>query len=305
MGPPGVAAGARPPPPAGSSPRIMSSVTPVSVGSFTIGGDHPLVLIAGPCVIESEQHAHDVAGRLCEIARRAGVAWIFKASYDKANRTSNRSFRGPGLEEGLRVLAGIKSAYGVPILTDIHEPAHARPAASVADVLQIPAFLSRQTDLLVAAARTGRVVNIKKGQFLAPDDMKHAVAKVREGGNEQVLVTERGTSFGYHNLVVDMRALPMMRAEGVPVVFDVTHSLQLPGAGNGVTAGQAQYIEPLACAGVAAGVDGLFLEVHEDPPKAKSDAQNALKLADLEPLLHRLLAIDRIVRAASEVRSRG
>ena len=283
-------------------PRIMCPVTPVSVGNVAIGGDHPLVLIAGPCVIESEQHARDVAGRLCEIARRAGVACIFKASYDKANRTSNRSFRGPGLEEGLRVLAGIKSAYGVPILTDIHEPSHARPASSVADVLQIPAFLSRQTDLIVAAARTGRVVNIKKGQFLAPDDMKHAIAKVRDAGNDQVLVTERGTSFGYHNLVVDMRALPMMRAEGVPVVFDVTHSLQLPGAGNGVTAGQAQFIEPLACAGVAAGVDGLFLEVHEDPPKAKSDAQNALKLSDLEPLLHRVLAIDRIVRTAHQRR---
>jgi 2-dehydro-3-deoxyphosphooctonate aldolase (KDO 8-P synthase) len=283
-------------------PRIMCPVTPVSVGNVAIGGDHPLVLIAGPCVIESEQHARDVAGRLCEIARRVGVACIFKASYDKANRTSNRSFRGPGLEEGLRVLAGIKSAYGVPILTDIHEPSHARPASSVADVLQIPAFLSRQTDLIVAAARTGRVVNIKKGQFLAPDDMKHAIAKVRDAGNDRVLVTERGTSFGYHNLVVDMRALPMMRAEGVPVVFDVTHSLQLPGAGNGVTAGQAQFIEPLACAGVAAGVDGLFLEVHEDPPKAKSDAQNALRLSDLEPLLHRVLAIDRIVRTAHQSR---
>jgi 2-dehydro-3-deoxyphosphooctonate aldolase (KDO 8-P synthase) len=184
----------------------------------------------------------------------------------------------------------------VPILTDIHEPSHAKAAASVADILQIPAFLSRQTDLLVAAAETGRVVNIKKGQFLAPDDMKHAIAKVRDAGNSRVVVTERGTSFGYHNLVVDMRALPIMRAEGVPVVFDVTHSLQLPGAGQGVTAGQAEFIEPLASAGVAAGVDGVFFEVHEAPARAKSDAQNALELAKLEPLLRRLLAIDAIVR---------
>jgi 2-dehydro-3-deoxyphosphooctonate aldolase (KDO 8-P synthase) len=262
------------------------------------------VLVAGPCVIESEQHTTDLAGRLVEIAKRAGVPFVFKASYDKANRTSIRSFRGPGLDEGLRVLAGIKSRYNVPILTDIHEPAHARPAADVADVLQIPAFLARQTDLLVAAAKTGRVVNIKKGQFLAPDDMTHAVAKVVESGNPRVILTERGTSFGYHNLVVDMRALPIMRRLGVPVIFDVTHSLQLPGGGDGVTAGLAQYIEPLASAGVAAGVDGVFLEVHEDPPRAKSDAQNALRLDALEPLLHRLKAIDAIVKE-TEVKVRG
>jgi 2-dehydro-3-deoxyphosphooctonate aldolase (KDO 8-P synthase) len=279
-------------------------VTPLQVGDLTIGGGSPLVLVAGPCVIESEQHTTDLAGRLVEIAKRAGVPFVFKASYDKANRTSIRSFRGPGLDEGLRVLAGIKSRYNVPILTDIHEPAHARPAADVADVLQIPAFLARQTDLLVAAAKTGRVVNIKKGQFLAPDDMTHAVAKVVESGNPRVILTERGTSFGYHNLVVDMRALPIMRGLGVPVIFDVTHSLQLPGGGDGVTAGLAQYIEPLASAGVAAGVDGVFLEVHEDPPRAKSDAQNALRLDALEPLLHRLKAIDAIVKE-TEVKVRG
>jgi 2-dehydro-3-deoxyphosphooctonate aldolase (KDO 8-P synthase) len=279
-------------------------VTPLQVGDLTIGGGSPLVLVAGPCVIESEQHTTDLAGRLVEIAKRAGVPFVFKASYDKANRTSIRSFRGPGLDEGLRVLAGIKSRYNVPILTDIHEPAHARPAADVADVLQIPAFLARQTDLLVAAAKTGRVVNIKKGQFLAPDDMTHAVAKVVESGNPRVILTERGTSFGYHNLVVDMRALPIMRRLGVPVIFDVTHSLQLPGGGDGVTAGLAQYIEPLASAGVAAGVDGVFLEVHEDPPRAKSDAQNALRLDALEPLLHRLKAIDAIVKE-TEVKVRG
>jgi 2-dehydro-3-deoxyphosphooctonate aldolase (KDO 8-P synthase) len=279
-------------------------VTPVQVGDVRIGGGAPLVLIAGPCVIESAGHASDLAGQLLEIARRSRVPFVFKASYDKANRTSGRSFRGPGLDEGLAVLAGIKSRYGIPVLTDIHEPSHAKAAADVADVLQIPAFLSRQTDLLVAAAKTGRVVNIKKGQFLAPDDMKHAIAKVVEAGNPHVVVTERGTTFGYHNLVVDMRAFPMMRELGVPVVFDVTHSLQLPGGGDGVTAGLAQYIEPLASAGVAAGVDGIFLEVHEDPARAKSDAQNALRLDKLEPLLHRLKAIDAIVKEA-EVRLRG
>jgi 2-dehydro-3-deoxyphosphooctonate aldolase (KDO 8-P synthase) len=277
-------------------------VTPVTLGDISLGGGSPLVLVAGPCVIESERHATDLAGRLVEIARRAGVPYIFKASFDKANRTSAASFRGPGLDEGLRVLASIKSRYRVPILTDIHEASQAAAAADVADVLQIPAFLSRQTDLLVAAARTGRVVNIKKGQFLAPDDMKHAIAKVTGAGNARVVVTERGVSFGYHNLVVDMRAFPVMRALGVPVIFDVTHSLQLPGGGDGVTAGQAEFIEPLASAGVAAGVDGVFLEVHDDPPRAKSDAQNALKLDLLAPLLHRLTAIDAIVKTGAAVR---
>ena len=269
---------------------------PVDLGDISIGGGRPIVLIAGPCVIESEQHATELAGRLVEIARRARVPFIFKASYDKANRTSGTSFRGPGLDEGLRVLAAIKSRLHVPILTDVHESSQASAAADVADVLQIPAFLSRQTDLIVAAAKTGRVVNIKKGQFLAPEDVRHAVAKATDAGNRRVIVTERGTSFGYHNLVVDMRAFPMMRAMDVPVVFDVTHSLQRPGGGNGVTAGLAEYIEPLASAGVAAGVDGVFLEVHEDPSRAKSDAQNALRLDKLEPLLERLTDIDRITK---------
>jgi 2-dehydro-3-deoxyphosphooctonate aldolase (KDO 8-P synthase) len=276
----------------------MQSVTPLQLGDIAIGGGSPFVLIAGPCVIESEAHALDLAGRLVDIARRTRVPFIFKASYDKANRTSGRSFRGPGLDEGLRVLAQIKARFQVPILTDIHEPSHAAAAAGVADVLQIPAFLCRQTDLLVAAAKTGRVVNIKKGQFLAPDDVKHAIAKVVDAGNPRVLLTERGTSFGYHNLVVDMRAFPMMRAQGVPVVFDVTHSLQLPGGGDGVTAGQAEFIVPLASAGVAAGVDGVFLEVHEEPARAKSDAQNALRLDALESLLQRLIAIDAIAKRA-------
>lgn len=274
----------------------MATVTPVQIGDLALGGDRPFVLIAGPCVIESERHAGDLAARLVEIAKRHHVPLIFKASYDKANRTSGRSFRGPGLDEGLRVLTGIKRRSDVLILTDIHEPSQAARAAEVADVLQIPAFLCRQTDLIVAAAKTGRAVNIKKGQFLAPGDVRHAVAKVVDAGNPRVFVTERGTSFGYHNLVVDMRAFPMIRELGVPVVFDVTHSLQLPGGGDGVTAGLAQYIEPLASAGVAAGVDGVFLEVHDNPAQAKSDAQNALRLDLLEPLLLRLTALDAVVK---------
>jgi 2-dehydro-3-deoxyphosphooctonate aldolase (KDO 8-P synthase) len=273
-------------------------VREVALRDVVFGGERPFVLIAGPCVIESEAHATEVAARLVDITRRLGVPFVFKASYDKANRTSGQSFRGPGLDEGLRVLASVKSRLKVPILTDIHEPAHAPKVADVADVLQIPAFLSRQTDLIVAAAKTGRIVNIKKGQFLAPDDVRHAVAKAVDAGNARVIVTERGTSFGYHNLIVDMRALPMMREQGFPVVFDVTHSLQLPGAGDGVTAGLAQYIAPLASAGVAAGVDGLFLEVHEEPDRARSDAQNALRLDLLEPLLRRLMAIDAITKSA-------
>jgi 2-dehydro-3-deoxyphosphooctonate aldolase (KDO 8-P synthase) len=299
-----------PPLPHLPSISIMVLVNPVTIGDIAIGGGRPLVLVAGPCVIESETHASDLAGRLAAIAGRLGVPFIFKASYDKANRTAGTSFRGPGLDEGLRILARIKSTHRVPILTDIHEPSQARAAAEVADVLQIPAFLSRQTDLIVAAAKTGRVVNIKKGQFLAPDDIRHALAKAVAAGNTRVVVTERGTSFGYHNLVVDMRAFPMMRALGVPVVFDVTHSLQLPGGGDGVTAGQAEYIEPLAAAGVAAGVDGVFLEVHENPSSARSDAQNALQLDLLEPLLRRLMAIDAIAKhldspVAREVRVDG
>ena len=271
----------------------------VTAGRVALGGGAPLALIAGPCVIESSEHASMLGGALADIAKRCGVPLIFKASYDKANRTSLRSFRGPGLTEGLKVLAGIKERLNLPILTDIHEAGQAAPVADVADVLQIPAFLSRQTDLLVAAAKTGRAVNIKKGQFLAPADMKHAIAKVTESGNHQVFVTERGFSFGYNNLVVDMRAFPMLRSLGYPVVYDATHSLQLPGGGDGVTAGQAEYIEPLAAAAVAAGVDGLFIEVHDNPVMAKSDGQNALPLERLEPLLRRLMRIDAATREES------
>lgn len=260
------------------------------------GGGAPLALIAGPCVIESEAHAVELALAIREVVQAAGVPWVFKASFDKANRTSITSFRGPGLDKGLRTLAEVKQRAQVPVLTDIHEAWQAPPVAAVVDVLQIPAFLCRQTDLIVAAAQTGRVVNVKKGQFLAPPDMRHAIAKVRDTGNDRVIVTERGTSFGYHNLVVDMRAFPMLRALGAPVVFDVTHSLQLPGAGDGVTAGQAEFIETLASAGVAAGVDGLFLEVHERPDQAKSDAQNALRLDLLAPLLGKMVRLHAIAQ---------
>lgn len=272
---------------------------PVQFGGLTVGSGGPLLLIAGPCVIESEAHAVSTAIAVRDIARRAGVPYVFKASYDKANRTSGGSFRGPGLREGLRVLARVREAAEVPILTDIHEASQAEPAAEIADILQIPAFLSRQTDLLVAAAHTGRVVNIKKGQFLAPADMRHAIAKVVGAGNSRVIVTERGSSFGYNNLVVDMRAFPILRSLGFPVIYDVTHSLQLPGGGDGVTAGQAEFIEPMASAGVAAGIDGIFMEVHERPEQAKSDAQNALRLDLLEPLLARLVRIHDVARRAA------
>ena len=273
----------------------------VTAGSVRVG-DGSLTLIAGPCVIESEAHAVETALALRDITRRAGVPFIFKASYDKANRTSGTSFRGPGLNEGVRVLGRVRESAGVAILTDIHEPSHAAAAAEVADVLQIPAFLSRQTDLIEAAARTGRAVNVKKGQFLAPLDMRHVIAKITAAGNRNVIVTERGVSFGYNNLVVDMRAFPILRSLGFPVVYDVTHSLQLPGAGDGVTAGQAEFIEPMARAGVAAGVDGVFMEVHQEPARAKSDAQNALKLDRLPALLDTLVQIHQVVRGSAVTR---
>ncbi len=270
----------------------------VRVGPVALGAA-PLALIAGPCVIESEAHTLQLARAIADVARRVGVPLIFKASFDKANRTSIDSFRGPGLDAGLAVLAAVRAEIGVPVLTDIHEPSQAAPVAAVADVLQIPAFLCRQTDLLVAAARTGAAVNVKKGQFLAPGDMRHVAAKLTAAGAERVILTERGTSFGYHNLVVDMRSFPQLRELGWPVIYDVTHSLQLPGAGDGRTSGQAEFIEPLASAGVAAGVDGVFLEVHDDPPRAPSDGDNALALDRLEPLLRRLVAIRNAVGPAA------
>jgi len=267
----------------------------MQVGPISINGES-LSLIAGPCVIEDKAQTLKLATSIRDIAQRCKMPFIFKASYDKANRTSVNSFRGPGLDEGLRVLANVKSEIGAPILTDVHEPSQVNAVAKIADVLQIPAFLCRQTDLLTTAARTGRVVNIKKGQFMSPHDMRYAVEKVASEGNSKVLVTERGTSFGYHNLVVDMRTFPILRTLGHPVIFDVTHSLQQPGAGNGVTSGQAEFIETLASAGVAAGADGLFLEVHEEPTRAKSDAQNTLSLDHLEPLLVRLSRIAAAVK---------
>lgn len=248
-------------------------------------------LIGGPCVIESRDHALRMAHSISEITAAAGVPYVFKASFDKANRTSVRSFRGPGLEKGLEVLAEVRSEVGVPVLSDVHEPAQARECAAVLDVIQIPAFLCRQTDLLVAAARTGRIVNIKKGQFVSPSDIGHAVEKVHEAGNPNVVLTERGSSFGYNNLVVDFRSFPIMQSLGCPVVFDVTHSLQLPGGQGAVSGGQPEYIPVLARAGVAAGVDGVFMEIHDNPREALSDGPNALDLALLPGLLAELVAI--------------
>ncbi len=267
-----------------------------SINSIRFGGNAPLFLIAGPCVIESEAHAMSMAERLGAITRELGVPYVFKASYDKANRTSLSSFRGPGLQEGLRILKKIKNETGLPVLTDVHDLSEVGPAAEICDILQIPAFLCRQTDLLVAAGRSGRVVNIKKGQFLSPWEIGNAAEKVAGTGNEEIILTERGSSFGYQNLVVDMRSFPVMRKLGYPVVFDVTHSVQLPGGEGKSSGGQPEFIEPLARAGVAAGVDGLFLEVHDNPAKALSDGTNALPLAQFRPLLERIVKIATLVR---------
>jgi 2-dehydro-3-deoxyphosphooctonate aldolase (KDO 8-P synthase) len=260
--------------------------------SLNVGGGSPLALIAGPCVIESEEHVHFLAR---EISRIAGP-FIFKASFDKANRSSASAYRGPGLIEGLRILSGLRKELGVPVLTDIHEPAQAERAAEAVDILQIPAFLCRQTDLLIEAGRTGRIVNIKKGQFVSPSDIRHAADKVASTGNNKILLTERGSSFGYNNLVVDMRGLAIMREFGWPVVFDATHSVQLPGAAGTASGGQPQFIETLSRAAVAAGVDALFVEVHESPERALSDGANALRLDRLHELLRRLRLIDSTVR---------
>jgi 2-dehydro-3-deoxyphosphooctonate aldolase (KDO 8-P synthase) len=265
---------------------------------LAIGGGAPLAFIAGPCVIESEAHALAMARSLAEVARRVGVPYVFKASYDKANRSSIASFRGPGLLEGLRILAVVKREVGVPVLSDIHEPGQADAAAEVLDILQIPAFLCRQTDLLLAAGRTGRPVNLKKGQFLSPWDVRHGIDKVRSTGNEGVLVTERGTTFGYHNLVVDFRSLVVMRGFGQPVVMDATHAVQLPGGQGDRSGGEAAFIPTLARAAAAVGIDALFCEVHDDPDRAKSDGPNALPLPAVEPLLRAVRAIDALVREA-------
>ena len=267
-----------------------------AIGNIRLGGNAPLFLIAGPCVIESEAHATSIAERLASVAAELSVPLIFKASYDKANRSSLSSYRGPGLDEGLRILAAIRKRTGLPILTDVHDVSHVAAAAEACDVLQIPAFLSRQTDLLIAAGRSGRAVAIKKGQFLAPWDIGNAAEKVASTGNQKILLIERGTSFGYHNLVVDMRAFAIMRKLGYPVVFDISHAVQLPGGEGKSSGGQPEFIEPLARAAVAAGVDGVFLEVHDNPAHALSDGANALPLGRLRPLLEKLLRLAALAR---------
>ena len=278
----------------------MTVTREIALGSLRLGGDNPLFLIAGPCVIESEAHARMMAEKVAKIAADARVPYIFKASYDKANRTSVKAFRGPGAQEGLRILGKIKADLKVPVLTDIHDASQAAPAAEVCDVLQIPAFLARQTELLIAAGKTGRIINIKKAQYLSPWDMGNVAEKVASTGNSKIILTERGASFGYQNLVVDMRSFPIMQRTGYPVVFDVTHSVQLPGGQGHASGGQPQFIEPLARAGVAAGVDGIFLETHDDPAKALSDGPNALPLSDLLALLMKLKGLNSVVRRWSE-----
>ena len=268
----------------------------VRIGRLSLGQGRPLFLIAGPCVIESESHSLMMARRLAAIARRLGVPFIFKASFDKANRTSASSYRGPGLECGLEILASIRKKVGVPVLTDVHDTSQVAAAAVVCDVLQIPAFLCRQTDLLEAAGRSGAAINIKKGQFASPWDMRNAVEKIERTGNRRILITERGTTFGYNNLVVDMRGLAVMRDWGYPVVLDCTHALQLPGGEGRQSGGQPQFIEALARAGVAAGVDGIFMEVHDHPEKALSDGSSALKLQSFAPLATRLRDLGKFVR---------
>jgi 2-dehydro-3-deoxyphosphooctonate aldolase (KDO 8-P synthase) len=273
----------------------------ITLGSLRLGGCNPLFLIAGPCVIESELHARRMAEKIAKIAADVGVPYIFKASYDKANRSSVNAFRGPGLSEGLRILGKIKTDLKLPILTDIHDAGQATPAAEVADILQIPAFLARQTDLLMAAAKTGRIVNVKKAQFLSPWDMGNVAEKIASSGNDKIILTERGASFGYNNLVVDMRSFPVLKNFGYPVVYDVTHSVQLPGGQGHASGGQPEFIEPLARAGVAAGIDGIFLETHDNPATALSDGANALPLTRLAELLARLKQVSALVRGWGKV----
>jgi 2-dehydro-3-deoxyphosphooctonate aldolase (KDO 8-P synthase) len=272
----------------------------VSVAHFAVGDVHfggpRMVLIAGPCVIESADASMRHAQRLAKIAREAGIPLVYKSSFDKANRTSHKSYRGPGLDAGLRILEQVKEETGLPVLTDVHETAQVRACAQVVDVLQVPALLSRQTDLVQAAANSGRVVNLKKGQFLAPWDMRAVIGKVEATGNRQILVTERGVSFGYNNLVSDLRSLVIMRGLGYPVVFDATHSVQLPGAGGDRSEGQRQFVDPLARAALAAGIDAIFMEVHEEPDRALSDGPNSYPLSELRGLLDRLRRLDDLMR---------
>lgn len=276
------------------NPFPKAPVKAVKAGRVRFGGGAPLALIAGPCVIESRAMAFDLAARLVALAQKEKIPLVFKASYDKANRTSGKAFRGPGLAQGLDVLAGIKEKFGVPILTDVHQVSEVKPAAEVADILQLPAFLCRQTDLVVALGESGRVVNIKKGQFLAPWDVRHVIEKVESTGNKKILLTERGASFGYNNLVADFRSLLIMRQFGYPVVFDATHSVQLPGGRAEGTGGDGQWAPYLSRAAVAAGCDGLFWETHRNPPEAKSDKDNALPLAAIGPLWRQCRRIDEL-----------
>jgi 2-dehydro-3-deoxyphosphooctonate aldolase (KDO 8-P synthase) len=271
----------------------------VQIGSFKVGAGNRPFLIAGPCVIESEQLVLDTAGEIAEITRSLGIPYVFKSSFDKANRTSIKSYRGPGIENGLAVLKKVKEQLGLPVLTDVHTEEQATAAGKVVDVLQIPAFLCRQTDLLIAAAKTGKVVNVKKGQFLSPPEMANAVKKVEECGSQRIVLTERGSSFGYNNLVVDMRSFPIMRSFGYPVVFDATHSVQLPGGGGTKSSGQREFVEPLACAAAGAGVDGFFMEVHPNPDEALSDGPNMVPLHQLKSLLERVMRICDAVKPRS------
>ena len=273
----------------------MSGV--VKIGKISVGASNPLVLIAGPCVVENAKSALRHAKAIQKIAKRVGAPFIYKSSYDKANRSSLGSFRGLGLEAGLAILAGVKEETGLPILTDVHTPEEAERAAEVAEVLQIPAFLCRQTDLLLASSRTGRVVNVKKGQFLSPWEMKNVAEKLASTGNKKIMLTERGTFFGYNALVNDFRSIPVMKDFGYPVVFDATHSVQQPGGRGATSGGDRRFVPVLASAGVAAGADAVFMEVHENPDKAPSDGPNMVKLKDLEALLERLMKLNRIVRS--------
>lgn len=280
----------------------MEPVTiPAPDGTFLkVGAGHPMLLIGGPCALESEEVAREVAGTMQEICAKLGLSYVFKASYDKANRTSLTSFRGPGLEKGLEILGRIRKDYGVPIVSDIHLPSQAEIAAEVLDILQIPAFLCRQTDLLSAASATGKTINLKKGQFVSPWDMENAVAKIRGGGSSQVMLVERGSSYGYNNLVVDMRSLPVMRAFNCPVVYDATHSVQLPGGAGGSSGGQREFIAPLTRAAIAAGIDGLFMEIHPQPDQALCDGPNSMPLDAMEDFLTKMIRVREAVVEAEE-----
>ena len=275
---------------------MSNKTTTIRIANITLGGNKKLVLIAGPCIIEGREMTLNIATRLQKITKKYRMPLIFKASFKKANRTSGSSFIGIGMEKSIRILAEVKDSLGLPVLTDIHSEEDAAPVAEVADVLQIPAFLCRQTALLQAAGRTGKVINVKKGQFMAPEDMKHQAHKIEMTGNKKVMLTERGTTFGYHNLVVDMRSLPLMRSLGYPVILDATHSVQLPGGENNRSGGQPQYIFPIARAGAAVGIDGLFIETHPDPKRALSDASSQLNLNLVEDLLRQIIPIDRMVK---------